>query len=94
MTLYGFLAALVWALLGGLFLWRLDRFAHRWLAVARSDDGTDGTVVVPDDLVGLAMNESEKWAQDSVLEAIKERYSKLLDWNKVRRAMGVGEMSA
>lgn len=93
MTLYGFLAALAWALLGGLFLWRVDHFAHRWLSAKRLDPGQEGNVVIPDDLVGLAMNESEKWAQDSVLDTIRERYDKLRDWNKVRRAVGAGEVT-
>lgn len=51
-----------------------------------------GPVVIPDDLEALAMRESEPWAQDDLRDVIKERYRNLNDWQKVRRAMGIGEL--
>lgn len=45
---------------------------------------------VPDDLVAIAMNENELWAQEEVLRVIRERYETYNDWNKVRAAMGLG----
>jgi len=58
---------------------------------AQVSDGQK-SVDVPDDLVAVAMQENEAWAQEEVLRAITERYEKLNDWNKVRFAMGVGRI--
>lgn len=49
-------------------------------------------LVIPDDLEALAMTESETWAQEDVRGIIRERYAQLKDWNKVRIAVGIGEM--
>ena len=46
-------------------------------------------VAVPHDLVGLAMQESEPWAQRDMMRVMREKYAELRDWNAVRRAMGV-----
>ena len=89
MTLYGLLASLAWTALAVLLVSRLDRFGHRWLTQA--DVSTQSTVVeVPNDLLGLAMGETEKWAQDATLDVIRQRYETYKDWNKVRAAMGIG----
>ena len=47
-------------------------------------------VVVPEDLVALALTESEPWAQEEMLKAMREKYELYGDWNKVRSAFGVG----
>lgn len=91
MTLYGLLASLAWALIGALFIARLNRFAHRWLDLRSQQRETVIDAKIPDDLMGLALGESEKWAQDAVLETIRERFDKLKDWNKVRQSVGVAE---
>jgi hypothetical protein len=73
-----------------------DWWAHRYPPVAL----TEQDVVVPDDIVALAMRESEEWAQEQVLQTAKERYVKVQDasmpdaqkWNLVRRALGIGEL--
>jgi hypothetical protein len=49
-------------------------------------------VVVPEDLVAMAMVHSEVWAQEDTLKAIRERYEQLQDWNRVRSAFGIGSM--
>lgn len=49
-------------------------------------------VVVPDDIVARALSESEPWAQDDLILLAKEKYGKLKDWQKVRRAIGIAEM--
>lgn len=94
MTLYGFLAAVTWALIGALFIYRLDTFANRWLTVTRVSKIPAPPTEIPDDLTALALGETEKWAQDSVLAVIRERFEQLKDWNKVRTAMGVAQVSA
>jgi len=93
---------LVWALVMVLLVERANRLLHRWLTlhypVAQVEEHE---VVVPTDLVALAMRESEEWAQEEVLKAARERYMKITDaampesqkWNLVRRALGVGELA-
>jgi hypothetical protein len=49
-------------------------------------------VEVPEDLLALANQERESWAQEEVLRVIRERYEDLQDWNKVRAAFGVGRI--
>lgn len=44
---------------------------------------------VPQDLIALAMNERELWAQEEMVRAMRERYETLKDWNLVRAAFGV-----
>jgi hypothetical protein len=50
-------------------------------------------VAVPEDLHALALNESEEWAQSDMLRVIREKFEEHQDWNRVRRAMGVGVTS-
>jgi len=45
---------------------------------------------VPDDLVAVAMQENEPWAQEELMRVIRERYDTYHDWNRVRASMGVG----
>lgn len=49
-------------------------------------------VDIPEDLVAVAMQEREPWAQEEVLRAIRERYEELRDWNRVRAGFGVGRI--
>lgn len=93
MTVLGFLACLTWAAVAAFFVSRIDRIAHRWLDLTNTARQPSSTVEIPDDLQGLAMAETEKWAQDQTLEAIRERYDRLKDWNRVRAALGVAERS-
>jgi hypothetical protein len=47
---------------------------------------------IPEDLVALAMQHSESWAQEDLLRVIRERYDDLRDWNRVRSAMNIGRI--
>jgi hypothetical protein len=47
---------------------------------------------VPEDLVALALQENEPWAQEEVMRAVREKYEDLGDWNAVRSAMGIGRI--
>lgn len=82
---------LIWAAVAVLFIARASTVAKRWLDLIdpahRASIGMP--VQIPDDLLALAMGESEKWAQDSTIETIRQRFDKLGDWNKVRSALGV-----
>ena len=85
----------VFALVRGERLVR-DWWAHRYPPVQL----TEQDVEVPQDIVALAMRESEEWAQEQVLQTAKERYLKVQDasmpdaqkWNLVRRALGIGDL--
>lgn len=50
------------------------------------------SAIVPDDLVAVAMQYPDGWAQEDTLKAIRERYEQLQDWNRVRSAFGVGSI--
>lgn len=52
----------------------------------------DPPATVPEDLVALALQENEPWAQEEVMRAVRERYEDLGDWNAVRSAMGIGRI--
>ena len=47
---------------------------------------------IPDDLLALANLESEEWAKDDVLQDLRHKYAELEDWQRVRRAVGIGEL--
>jgi len=49
-------------------------------------------VEIPEDLVAVANQEREPWAQEEVLRSIRERHEDLGDWNRVRSAFGVGRI--
>lgn len=89
MTEYGLVASLAWTATAVLCISRLDAIAHRWLDGRGPDGEPDTPVTIPEDLVGFAMLESEKWAQDEALRLIRERYTELQDWNQVRTALGL-----
>ena len=84
---------LLWALVACYAIWRFaavaEQFAPRDLASAAD---VDAPVEVPDDLVALAMQEREAWAQEETLRAMRERYESSGDWNLVRSAFGVGRI--
>jgi len=76
-------------------VWRFSAVAEH--AIARQNPSLPvptplEAVVVPEDLVAIAMIHSEVWAQEDTLKAIRERYEQLQDWNRVRSAFGIGSM--
>jgi len=93
MTLYGLLASLAWTASAVFFVSRSSAVASRWLELKGVSRSAAVPADVPDDLVALAMMESERHAQDSTMDAIREAFVRYNDWNKVRAAMGIGEMS-
>lgn len=96
------LAHLIWAAVVCFVAVRTEAVVRHWLALRHPVEAvTEQDLVVPADLVALAMRESEEWAQEEVLKAARERYLKITDaampesqkWNLVRRALGVGELA-
>lgn len=72
------------------------RLAWAWETVAEFQYGketasapTPRNELIPDDLMALAMQENEVWAQEEMIRVLHERYETYHDWNKVRVAMGV-----
>jgi hypothetical protein len=88
------LASLAWTASAVFFISKANAFAHRWLDLHVSATTDTKPVDIPDDLTGFAMMESERHAQDSTLEAIREAYLRYSDWNKVRAAMGLAARDA
>jgi hypothetical protein len=60
--------------------------------VAQPVEAYDDTV--PEDLVALALQYPESWAQEDMMKVIREKYDTLRDWNLVRSAFGVGRIDA
>lgn len=96
------IAALVWAGVVVFALVRTEAVVRHWLALTYPPSvPTEQDVLVPQDIVALAMRESEEWAQEEVLKAAKERFLKVKDatmpegqrWNLVRKALGIGELA-
>jgi hypothetical protein len=92
------LTLLTTALWAGAVAFAAHRFAVAWervaaLQVPPAPPGAltpRDAVVVPDDLLGVALQETETWAQEEVIRAIREKYELFGDWNRVRASFGVG----
>lgn len=79
---------LIWAAVVVYLVHDAKQFAAAWREAQAMDPLAP--VEVPDDLVALANQERETWAQEETLRAMRERYEALGDWNLVRSAFGVG----
>jgi hypothetical protein len=87
------LVHLLWAAVAVYALHRLSAVLERFAPVRSSpEDMVPPLVEVPEDLVAVAMQERESWAQEETLRAIRERYEELKDWNRVRSAVGIGRI--
>lgn len=85
--------AAIWAAVATYGIWRLGNIAEAMLAAWRpAPPAKDELAEVPADLIAVAMLESEAWAQEETLKAMRERYETLGDWNRVRAAFGVGRI--
>jgi hypothetical protein len=83
---------LLWAAVAVYAIHRVGDIVVRFAPVRSETALPSAPVELPDDLVAVAMQERESWAQEEVLRAIRERYEELRDWNKVRAAVGVGRI--
>lgn len=85
-------AALLWPLVAAYGIWTVRDIAHRlvaqWQAVRKQAQAAS-ELDIPEDLVAVAMAESEPWAQDDMMRIIRERFGTFKDWNRVRAAIGV-----
>lgn len=62
--------------------------------VEQNDEDDAYSIVVPEDLVAVAMQYPDGWAQEDMMKAIREKYDALRDWNAVRAAFGVGRIDS
>ena len=89
MTKFDLMASMLWAAVACYAIAESGRLVRRWLVLKEGAPRPSETIAIPDDLYGLAMEESERHAQDSTLDAIKDSYRMYGSWNKVRAAIGV-----
>ena len=64
------------------------------MPVEHNDEEDAYSAVVPEDLVAVAMQYPDGWAQEDMMKAIREKYDALRDWNLVRSAFNVGRIDA
>lgn len=89
------MAHLVWAAVVTFAIWRFAQVAERIAAVFapnRNAGNPEPDVTVPEDLIAFALSQSEQWAQEETLQAIRQSYDKWKDWNRVRSSFGIGSM--
>ncbi len=93
MTLYGMISSLVWAAVALVALRQTNVLVtaavQRGVAVKREDP-----IDIPEDLVAFVNSFGSDWARADAAKAIRERYEQTRNWNMVRRAVGLGGMSA
>ena len=86
---------------GGALLARWDRYiALREQAVEvkvaqverQQREVTKGMVTIPDDLEAVIAEESAQFARDELRSTIRNLYAEYADWQKVRRAVGIGAL--
>lgn len=85
------MTALVWAAVLAFAVERWARVADRWV-VARHpapSAAPEAEPPIPRDLLALAAQYPDPWAQEDVLKVIREKYAEFKDWQLVRSAMGV-----
>lgn len=90
------LTAVLWPAVAAYAVWRVAAVADQWAPARRPapEAGPSRDIVVPDDLVALALTHTEQWAQEDTIRAMRERYAELGDWQKVRFAFGIGRLDA
>ncbi|MFZ9960015.1 MAG: hypothetical protein ACO3GP_06455 [Candidatus Limnocylindrus sp.] len=86
------LAHLLWAGVAVYAIHRLAAVADAFAPTPVASTLPPPPVEIPEDLVAVANQERESWAQEEVLRVIRERYEDLKDWNRVRAAVGVGRI--
>ncbi|MFZ9960144.1 MAG: hypothetical protein ACO3GP_07115 [Candidatus Limnocylindrus sp.] len=83
---------LLWAAVAVFAIHRFAAVADAFAPKAVESTLPPPPVEIPEDLVAVANQERESWAQEEMLRVIRERYEDLKDWNRVRSAFGVGRI--
>jgi hypothetical protein len=89
-----FLGTLVWAGVAVYGIWRLAPVLEKFAPVTPvvASDLTRDDIDVPEDLLAFAGQLQDPWAIEDTIKVIRERYLDLRDWNRVRSAVGIGNM--
>lgn len=88
-----FLGTLVWAGVVVYGIWRLAPVLERFAPVQPgASEPSPDEVDVPDDLLAFAGQLQDPWAIEDTIKVMRERYADLKDWNRVRSAMGIGNL--
>lgn len=81
--------SILWPIVVAYAVWRFAQVLERWAPPPK--EKTPDLVSVPEDIMAWALQETESWAQEESLRAARERFLQLgEDWNRVRRALGIG----
>jgi hypothetical protein len=93
-------APVVALIVSGSLLFAVHRVASAWEQVSEvkakraepmpSAPNVPIPVEIPEDLIAVALQENEVWAQEELTRVIREKYEQYRDWNRVRMAMGLG----
>jgi hypothetical protein len=80
---------ILWPAVFAYAIWRFAPIAERFAPPPPIK--TPDLVAVPEDIMAWAMGEQESWAQEEHLQVAREKFLQLgEDWNRVRRALGIG----
>lgn len=84
------LGDLIWA---GVLVYAIHTVQSAWAHRAGTSTMPPAEeTVIPEDLMALAMSQTEAWAQEDLLRVVREKYDDLRDWNRVRAAMNIGRI--
>lgn len=84
---------MVWATVVWYGLWRFAQVLERFAPVHPNvPEPSPDDVEVPDDLLAFASQLQDPWAIEDTIKVMRERYADLKDWNRVRSAMGIGNL--
>jgi hypothetical protein len=86
MTIYGFIASIVWAVVVAYGIWRLGQILDNRFDPPEQDE----IIAIPLDLQAFIARFASDWAKADAAKSIRERYAVSRDWNVVRRAVGLG----
>ena len=90
---WALLGTLAWCAVCGSALWRAEVLLRAyWAQGGPTEPSVDTVIDIPDDLEAFALGESELHAQEAIREVVRSRYADLKDWNRVRHAIGIGEI--
>jgi hypothetical protein len=88
------LIAVIWAAVAVYAIRQAVAVAGQWAPTREAPVNDAYDITVPEDLIAIALQYPESWAQEDMMKVIREKYDTLRDWNLVRSAFGVGRIDA
>lgn len=84
---------ILWPAVFAYAIWRFAPIVVLFAPVVPGKAAAPVHVAFPDDIIAWSSEQSEPWAQDEHLQVAREKYLSVgQDWNKTRRALGIGVM--